>query len=219
MKTILCYGDSNTWGFDHETQGRFPYGERWPNVMQKQLGNHFQVIEEGLNGRTTALDDPDDECPQAKNGKSYLIPCLRSHYPLDLVILMLGTNDLKANFFTTVEKIAENAGKLVKLARRELAGRQGYEPKILLVAPMAVGKTIETSVFNKEFGGQKSIAPSMELADVLRKTAESLSCDFLNAAQIAKPNEDDAIHFSREGHWRFGRAAAQKVQEIFAEIS
>lgn len=217
MKTILCYGDSNTWGFDHETGGRFPHGERWPNVMQKQLGDHFQVIEEGLNGRTTAKDDPDDESPEAKNGQRYLIPCVRSHYPLDLIILMLGTNDLKEKFFTTVDEIAENAGTLVGLCRRELDGRQEYEPKILLVAPIVIGSTIETSVFGEEFGGKRSIAPSTELADALRKTSERFACDFLNAAQIAKPNEDDAIHFSREGHRQFGTAAARKVREIFSD--
>lgn len=215
MKTILCYGDSNTWGYNHETQGRFSYGERWPNVMQKHLGDRFRVIEEGLNGRTTAKDDPDDEYPEAKNGQSYLIPCLRSHSPLDLIILMLGTNDLKEKFFTTVDEIADNAGKLVELSRNELCGRQEHEPEILLVAPIAIGSTIETSVFREEFGGRKSIVPSIALADALRRTSERFACRFLNAAQIARPNEGDAIHFSREGHRQFGEAAARKVQEIF----
>ncbi len=216
MKTILCYGDSNTWGFNHETQGRFPYGARWPNVLQERLGSRFHVIEEGLNGRTAAKDDPDDECPQARNGRRYLIPCLDSHDPIDLIILMLGTNDLKEKFFTTVGEIADNVGILAERSREELAGRQGYEPEILLVAPMPVGSTIETSVFGGEFGGRKAIPPSIELADALRKTAERLSCYFLDASQIAQPNEDDAIHFTREGHRRFGTAVARKVREIFS---
>ncbi|WP_326975487.1 GDSL-type esterase/lipase family protein [Caproicibacter sp. BJN0012] len=217
MKTILCYGDSNTWGFNYETLERFPYGVRWPNVMQKILGDNFRVIEEGLNGRTTALDDPNDDCPEARNGLKYLNPCIRSHYPIDLMIFMLGTNDLKADLFTTVDDIARNMERLIELSRKELDARQGYEPKILLAAPTAIGTSIERSMFCNEFNGKKSIPLSAELEETLFKTSERLFCYFLNAGEITKPNEVDAIHFNREGHRLFGEAAAQKVREIFAQ--
>lgn len=215
MKTILCYGDSNTWGLNYESQKRFPFAERWPNVMQQQLGCGFHVIEEGLNGRTTSFDDIDDEWKEAKNGRKYLVPCLRSHFPLDLVIIMLGTNDLKVKFFTSVSDISKRIGILIKLTLKELQTRQKYEPKILLAAPMAIGDTIDSSVFKEVFGGKEAIAPSIKLAEELRKTAEDYSCYFLNAADIAKPNPMDAIHFSTEGHKQFGIAAALKVQQIF----
>lgn len=216
MKTILCYGDSNTWGLNSETEKRFPPAERWTTLLQEQLGGEYRVVEEGLNGRTTGMDDPGDGCPQAKNGQSYLVPCLRSHAPVDLVILMLGTNDLKVNFFTSVDQIAENIGTLIQTARTELGTFQGYEPKILLAAPMPVGDTIETSRFREAFGGRRAIAPSVELATALRRTAGKNSCAFLDAGKIAQPNPIDAIHFSREGHRSFAMAAAQKVREIFA---
>lgn len=215
MKTILCYGDSNTWGFDYKTQGRFPYEVRWPNVMQKILGGGFHVIEEGLAGRTTALDDPDDESPEAKNGLKYLIPCLRSHFPLDLILFMLGTNDLKMKFFTSVRMVAKSTERLIEKSRAELCEWQGYEPRILLIAPTVIRDTIEKSMFGPEFCGNGSVLASMELAEELRKTAERLSCHFLNAAQIVKPNEVDALHLTREGHRQLGEAAARKVQEIF----
>lgn len=214
MKTILCYGDSNTWGLDYITGGRVPFEERWPNVMQRELGSPYQVIEEGVNGRTTAEDDPTDEYPEAKNGEKYLIPCLRSHYPLDLVIFMLGTNDLKVQFFTTVGQIAENIGRLVETTRKELQSKQNRVPGILVVSPMAVGNSIEMSPFCVAFGGRKAIVPSMELAKALGKETQRLSCPFLDAASIAQPNRADAIHFTKEGHRRFGRAVAEKVKEI-----
>ncbi len=215
MKIIMCYGDSNTWGFNYKTQDRFPYEVRWPNVMQKKLGSSFRVIEEGLNGRTTALDDPDDVYPQAKNGLKYLNPCLRSHYPLDLIIFMLGTNDLKIRFFTSVSDIAKNTGELIKHARGDLSYLQGYGPKILLIAPTVIGNTIDTSMFGPAFPGKKSVSYSMKLADKLRETAGRLSCNFLNAADIVKPNDVDAIHLTPQGHRVLGEAAARKVEEIY----
>ena len=215
MKTILCYGDSNTWGFNYQG-GRFPPEERWPDVMQRELGEDFYVVAEGLNGRTAGHDDPDDDCSEAKNGRRFLIPCLRSHFPLDLVILMLGTNDLKVRFFTTVDKVAEDVGTLAGMARTELRDLQGYEPEILLVAPMAIGDGIEHSVFRDVFGGRRAVRPSAELADALRRIAGRNSCHFLNAAEIAEPNPVDAVHFTREGHRLFGTRAARKVKEIFA---
>ncbi len=218
MKTILCYGDSNTWGFDFRG-GRFPREERWPNVMQRELGEKFDVVEEGLNGRTAGQDDPDDDCPEAKNGRRFLIPCLRSHFPLDLIILMLGTNDLKVRFFTTVEKVAEDVGALAGTARAELGAMQGYEPEILIVAPTPIGDTIEDSPFGEAFGGRRAIRPSVELADALRRTARRDSCHFLNAGEITEPNPVDAVHFTREGHRLFGTQAARKVKEIFARDS
>jgi lysophospholipase L1-like esterase len=95
MKTILCYGDSNTWGYIPGTGERYASHVRWPGVLQNALGNGYVIIEEGLCGRTTVWDDPIEEY---RSGKEYLIPCLKSHAPLDLVVLMLGSNDLKMRF-------------------------------------------------------------------------------------------------------------------------
>lgn len=214
MKTILCYGDSNTFGFDSTTGGRIPYGMRWPNVLQQQLGGGYHVIEEGINGRTAAEDDPTDDRPEVKNGKKGLVFCLRSHFPLDLVILMLGTNDLKERFFTTAGQVARNVGDLVDLTRQELAGSQDREPEILIAAPMPLGDSIESSPFCAVFGGRKALAPSIELARALRGEAERKSCRFFDAGAVAKPNPVDSVHFSREGHRVFGEAVAREVLKI-----
>ena len=99
MWEILCYGDSNTWGYNPSTKERYDRYERWTGILQFTLGDEYHVIEEGLNGRTTVWDEPIEG--EYKNGKTYLVSCLESHKPLDLVIIMLGTNDLKKRFSVT----------------------------------------------------------------------------------------------------------------------
>src|SRR5688572_13370016 len=107
MKTILCFGDSNTWGYVPGTGKRYPRSERWPGVLQETLGNEFLIIEEGLNARTTTMDDP-IRGGAIKNGLTYLRPCLESHAPIDLVLLLLGTNDLKHRFGLSAYDVAAN---------------------------------------------------------------------------------------------------------------
>ena len=107
MKEVLCYGDSNTWGYNPKTKQRYDRNTRWPCVLQRELGEEFLVIPEGQNGRTTVWDDPVEG---QKNGMTYLLPCLESHKPLDLVIITLGTNDLKHRFSVTAYDIARVCG-------------------------------------------------------------------------------------------------------------
>ncbi len=109
MPVIVAFGDSNTWGYDPATGGRFPRPQRWPSVLQRELGADFEVIAEGLNGRTTVHDDPIEPY---RCGADALPPCLMSHAPVDLVILALGCNDLKKRFSVSAFDIAEGAGRL-----------------------------------------------------------------------------------------------------------
>src|SRR5262245_41824824 len=107
--SVLCYGDSNTWGFVPGTGARYALDVRWPGVLREQLGPEYWVIEEGLNGRTTVWEDPE---VAGRNGQQYLPPCLQTHRPLDAVILFLGLNDLKTKFGATAETIAEGLAAL-----------------------------------------------------------------------------------------------------------
>ena len=116
MKTILCYGDSNTWGYDPQKGGRYPKPIRWTSVLQETLGKNFDIIAEGLNGRTTVWDDPVEG--EHRNGKKYLLPCLHTHKPIDLVILFLGSNDLKYRFSVTSEDIAKSVLSLVNIIKK-----------------------------------------------------------------------------------------------------
>ena len=132
MKRILCYGNSNTWGYDPLTLDRFDEHTRWTRVLGKALGSAYEVIEEGLNGRTTVWDDPIEGY---KSGKEYLIPCLESHKPLDLVVILLGTNDLKLRFGLSAYDVAEGASVLVGIVQGSLTGVNGRSPQVLLLAP------------------------------------------------------------------------------------
>ena len=136
MFEVLCYGDSNTWGADPATSTRFDRDIRWPGVLQKALGAGYHVIEEGLGGRTTVWEDPIEG---HKNGKEYLIPCLATHSPLDLVIIMLGTNDLKVRFSATAQDIAAGAGILVDIVYKSGTVKNPKTPKVLLLVPPPLG--------------------------------------------------------------------------------
>ena len=210
MKTVLCYGDSNTWGYDPATGRRFPCDVRWPGVLAGRLGAAFRVIEEGLGGRTTVWDDPIEG---DKNGKAYLAPCLASHAPLDAVVLMLGSNDLKARFALGAFDIAEGAGALVSLIRRSECGRDGGAPRVLLVSPIEIGD-MSVSPFRRMFGGEAAARTSRELAPLYREVAFRHGCEFLDAAAVAQPSPRDALHLDEIGHRRLGAAIADKVLDM-----
>ena len=139
MKTVLCYGDSNTYGYDPRTGFRYPSSVRWTCRLAALLGDDYHVVEEGCNGRTTVFDDPIEGW---KNGLGYLKPCLNSHKPVDIVVMMLGSNDLKETFHASPEQIAEGAGVLVETIQTFTREKQGFEPKIVLVCPPEIGEGI-----------------------------------------------------------------------------
>ena len=122
MITVLCYGDSNTYGYNPSNGFRYPPDVRWTGRLQRLLGEGYHVVEEGCNGRTTVYDDPLEGW---KNGIDYLKPCLNSHKPVDIVILMLGSNDLKEVFHASPEDIANGAAELVKVIREFTQEKQG----------------------------------------------------------------------------------------------
>ena len=138
MRTILCYGDSNTWGFDPATERRFPREVRWPGRLQSALGEEWHVVEEGLNGRTTTLESP---IAPGKNGLDYLVPCLDSHAPLDAVVIFLGTNDLADRYGLTATDVARAAGRLATVVARSEAGADGAAPLPILACPPPLGET------------------------------------------------------------------------------
>ncbi|MCB0190588.1 MAG: SGNH/GDSL hydrolase family protein [Anaerolineae bacterium] len=205
-KTILCYGDSNTWGYDPATEDRFDRHTRWAGVMRDVLGDDYWVIEEGLNGRTTVWDDPIEGY---KNGHSYLIPCLETHKPIDLVIIMLGTNDLKVRFFLPPSDIAKGAGVLVNTVQKSDTGRNEQAPPVLLLAPPVVVKLTE---FEEMFEGAE--AKSEKFSQHFREIAQEYGCHFLDTAQVIRSSPLDGIHFEATEHRKLGKAVAAKVREI-----
>jgi lysophospholipase L1-like esterase len=203
MKTILCYGDSNTWGWDPLRMDRYPADTRWPGVLQYTLGQGYQVIEEGLPGRTTVWADPIEG---HMSGKDYLTPCLNSHRPIDLVILMLGTNDLKFRFSVSAFDIAESIGALVKIIHQSESGPNEEIPKILLLAPPPLGKLTD---FSDMFAG--GTEKSRQLSQHIQRGAKLWGCAFMDTAQVIVSSEVDGVHFDPGEHRKLGKAVAEIV--------
>jgi lysophospholipase L1-like esterase len=206
MKRILCYGDSNTWGYNPVTQDRFGKHERWTGQLSQALGDDYDVIEEGLNGRTTVWDDPIEGY---KNGREYLIPCLETHKPLDLVIIFLGVNDLKKRFSLSAYDIANGAGVLVEVVQKSNTGITDAAPMVLLIAPPPVGKLTD---FAEMFEGAE--AKSLRFAQHYRRVASELGCALFDASTVIVSSDLDGIHFEQNEHAKLGQAVAVKVREI-----
>ena len=206
MRTVLCYGDSNTWGSDPETGDRFAPEVRWPGVLARELGEGFRVIEEGLPGRTTVRDDPIEGVH--KNGRTYLRACLESHKPIDLVALMLGTNDLKERFGASASDIAQGAASLAEEILRSGCGPGGGAPAVLLVAPPPLGTLTELA---EMFEG--AAEKSARFAGHYRRFAEQYGCWFLDAGAVVASSDLDGIHLEAGEHRKLGEAVAARVEK------
>lgn len=211
MKTILCYGDSNTWGYIPGAAKRYASDQRWAGVLQGILGRDVVVIEEGLNGRTTVLDDP---TKPFKNGKDYLIPCLDSHAPLDLVILMLGTNDLKHRFGMSAFDIGTNVAALLGLLKQSTSSSVGGPPQVLLMAPPRVGKL--TSVGSNNFPEifRDAEEKSRMLGPIYKRLAQEAGAAFLDTSEVIVSSDVDGIHFDLEEHRKLGEWVAAVVRRL-----
>ena len=181
-RRILCFGDSNTYGYDPRG-GRFDEDSRWTMRLAKQLGADYLVVEEGFNGRTCVYDDPIEG--GYKSGAAYLPPCLMSHNPLDLIVIMLGINDTKRRFGLTPMTIGEGMMQLVRLTRLYAVDASGNPPKILIVSPPPIGDTLMKSRHAECFGEQ-AIAVSRGLAAEYARVARLLRCESLMQAAAPK---------------------------------
>ena len=211
MPVIVVFGDSNTWGFDPATGGRLPRPHRWPSVLQRELGPDFEVIAEGLNGRTTVHDDPIEPY---RCGADALPPCLMSHAPVDLVILALGCNDLKKRFSVSAFDVAEGTGRLIFLARAYGQGPNARPPKVLLIAPPPFAKLTDYAEMF-EGGTEKSRL----LGQRYREVAERESAAFLDAGAVIRCSDLDGIHYEADQHELLGRAAASASREALGSMT
>ena len=207
MKTVLCYGDSNTYGYDPETGLRYPPALRWPDALQALLGPEYRVIPEGLNGRTTAFGR---KGLAWLNGLSTLDPIIRTHYPIDYLIFMLGTNDCCAELGLSAEEITTGMEKLIDRARAHLSEIQENEAEIIIIAPKAMDGKVLRGVFSYEMD-EKSVRVSQELTALYRELAERKGCGFTDIEDIIELSETDGEHFLPEG----GKKLAGKLKEKF----
>jgi lysophospholipase L1-like esterase len=206
MKTVLCYGDSNTWGFDPATRTRFPPDVRWTGVLAERLGSEYHVIEEGLNGRTTRWDDPIEP---DRNGLAYLRACVESHQPLDLIIVMLGTNDLKSRFHLSASDIAQSAAGLAEMAHRYAHAPNRSHAQVLLVAPPALTSLTD---LDQMFAG--AVEKSRQFSRYYRLQADWKHLPFFDAGSVIVSSEADGIHFDPDAHRTLGEALAAEVRRL-----
>lgn len=211
-RTLLCYGDSNTHGTKPLTLPgvleRFGPADRWPGALREALGPGWSVIEEGLPGRTTVHDDAIEG--RHKNGLAYLRPCLESHLPIDVVVLMLGTNDLKTRFSVTPTDIANSIDVLLESLVACRAGANATTPHVLVMSPVPID---EIGFLGDVFlGGAKK---SRLLAPLYERVAVKYGSAFLDAGEIATVSPTDGIHFEAEQHHRLGKAVADVVRQRF----
>lgn len=210
MKTILCFGDTNTWGVDPKTDGRLPFQERWTGILTKELSSECRVIEEGQPGRTIICDDPVEKY---KNGLEYLMPCLQSHAPVDVLVVMLGTVQLKSRFHQTADDIAMGLEYMLRQVLATGTGANGRPPEILLISPIAVGKVEDTwlvSVFDMPNTRDRQ----KKLRKLYQAMAERLGIYFMAAEDYAKTSMLDGIHIAEESHYPFAMAVAKEIREI-----
>ncbi|MCY1126265.1 SGNH/GDSL hydrolase family protein [Frigidibacter sp. RF13] len=209
MRTVICYGDSNTHGTmpmaTLDDLGRLPKADRWPEVMAAALGAGFEVIAEGQPGRTTVHDDP-VEGPH-RNGLTVLPAVLESHRPVDLVILKLGTNDLKPRFSVSATDIALSLGKLVRVIRASGAGPAGGAPDVLVVAPPPVE---EAGCLAEIFAG--AAARSRALAGPVAREAARQGAGFFDAGTVIAVSPVDGVHYEQDTHRTLGLALAEAVR-------
>ncbi len=197
-KRIVCYGDSNTWGYNAETGLRFPDDIRWTQRLAERLGPDYQICEEGLSGRTSVFTDPLFE---GLSGLAHLAPILGSHNPTDLLIVMLGTNDCKQRFNATGQNIADGIRRLVQKAQSLAVWRN--VPQVLIVAPILIGQEIYTVPRINEDMGAGCAEKSWQLPALLQATATECNCAYLDANAVVTANTVDYMHFDRASCSRF----------------
>lgn len=210
-KHIVCYGDSNTHGYCAETGGRFNEEERWTCLLQAYLGDQFLVLEEGLSGRTTCFDDPIHE---GLCGLDYLYPCLMSHEPVDLLIIMLGTNDTKERFGVSPACIGLGLKRLIAKAQATDCWRD-QKPNILVVTPQNIApQYMDTAVALTM--GKGCAEKSQELGEQFALIAQAMGCHYLDANKLltAKTNEVDFMHLTESGHGQLAAGLANFILGI-----
>ena len=216
MKNILCFGDSNTWGYDFTTYDpalgsgqRLPFDERWPGIVQNMLGADYRIIEDALNARTNMVEDP--YFPH-RLGLASLETALDAHAPLDLVIIQMGVNELKHMFNLAAGMISFGVEKLVAAAQTSYYNYPA--PKVLLIAPAPVRENIADMIFGFSYG-PLAYEKSMQWGALYRDVAQRYGCAFLDCGEMDfQINDLDGLHYSREDHAKLGKAVAAKVKEL-----
>ena len=214
-KRILCYGDSITWGRipGDDNAARYSINKRWPGILQNLLGNEYEVIEEGLNGRTTNLESP---LKAGKNGAVYLFSCLEAHKPLDVIILSLGKNNLKSMYNATPESICNGIGTCLQIISREGKTASGETPKMIIVSPPIIEEKERMRFGKKEVDFLGANEKSKKLGEMYLNIAEKHNIEYLDLAEYVKVSEIDGVHLDKNEHHKIAEILHQKVIKLLS---
>lgn len=215
----MCFGDSLTWGFQATESGalveRYAKEQRWTGVLARVLGDNFEVLEEGLCGRTTNLDDPLDH---RLNGVAYLPTALASHVPLDLVVIMLGTNDAKAYFNRSAFEMSVGISKLIDIVKKSAASIDAVypAPRVLLMAPPSLASKIPNPWVADLFkGGEEK---TTELSQHLKNLSELHNIPFFDTGRVIKTEGIDGIHLSENNNQILGIELAGFIRTNIVQL-
>ena len=208
MKQVLCFGDSNTWGLIPATTERYDWDTRWTGITgNKLIQDGYRVIEEGLCGRTTVFDDP---LRIGRRGTEILPVLLETHKPVDIIVLMLGTNDCKSFYGASANIIGLGIKKLLEQIRDTVP-----YAKILLISPIHLGDDIWDG-YDPEFN-EDSVQVSKDLGKVYEQIAKEKNINYLAASDYAKPSKEDREHMDKNGHKALAKAVIKELEKIIAE--
>ena len=204
-KKIVCYGDSNTWGDAPHENRRYPVDVRWVGVLQGILGKGYEVVNEGLNGRTFMAED---SSKPLRSGIKYLKPILSNNDPIDIIIVMLGTNDMKSTYSLSAEDIASHLGQTIQFIRKESSKPK---PKILVICPPLVVNPI-----GQELDERLIDAPdtSRLLPPLYERVSQEFGCLYINAGELISLDNTDGYHFAAEHHKALGEKVANVIQSL-----
>lgn len=204
MKTILAFGDSNTYGLNPYDKSRYDINTRWTGILHNKISKYdFRVVEEGLCGRTTVFHDTKRNYRRGTDTLPFL---LESHNPIDCVILMLGTNDCKCEFHATPQMIADGIKKLIHIIHEKCSA------EILLISPILLADGIGEPGYDTDFS-QESVTVSRQLKDKYRTLAMEENCMFLAASDYASPSPADREHLDDKGHSTLAYAIFKKIYD------
>lgn len=215
MKTIVCYGDSNTWGLDrHNPNRRLALDERWSGRMARILGPDYLVVEQGQPSRTAVLDDPIDVwgADSCKSGRATLTACLKSQAPIDLLILMLGTNDLKNRFKLQPDEIALGVAALIQITRSLGVGPAGGDPKVLAIVPPVLPAKMNSGGFYKAHDH------SLCLADSFTRILGPLGCEVIDSMDALGGKTPNDLHLETPEHAALAQVVSRRVRDMFEMV-
>ena len=189
MKKVLCYGDSNTFGFNPKDNSRYDENTRWTSVLQNLLGTDYEVINEGMCNRTGFVDNPDGFL---FSGAKHFPKFISKYENIDILILWLGTNDLMFQYHVDFETVENGLKNLIELA-------QTKSKRIIIVPPVTLDETILKGYFSDRFD-ETSIKKSKEIILAYKKLAETYHCEYFDVNEFVKPSDIDGLHYDETSH-------------------